>query len=221
MLVGASELVERIKEEAKEEQERILREARAQAEELVKNAKADIEERKKRFIEAESRKAAENKERIIRAKRLDAKKFRWDVEEKAIKRAFEEALKRVQRVKEEGFRGKSYPGILAGLIKDAALSITAGSERSSSSSSSELELEVVLSAEDAQFVTGEMLKEISGEVGCEVRLSKERIKTVGGVIVRRSDGRIEVNNTFEERMKRLYPGLREDIVKVLFRAREE
>ena len=219
MLVGASELVERIKEEAKEEQERILREARAQVEELVKNAKADIEERKKRFIEAESRKAAENKERIIRAKRLDAKKFRWDVEEKAIKRAFEEALKRVQRVKEEGFRGKSYPGILAGLIKDAALSITAGSERSSSSS--ELELEVVLSAEDAQFVTGEMLKEISGEVGCEVRLSKERIKTVGGVIVRRSDGRIEVNNTFEERMKRLYPGLREDIVKVLFRAREE
>lgn len=220
MLVGASELVERIKEEAKEEQERILREARAQVEELVKNAKADIEERKKRFIEAESRKAAENKERIIRAKRLDAKKFRWDVEEKAIKRAFEEALKRVQRVKEEGFRGKSYPGILAGLIKDAALSITAGSEYSSSSSS-ELELEVVLSAEDAQFVTGEMLKEISGEVGCEVRLSKERIKTVGGVIVRRSDGRIEVNNTFEERMKRLYPGLREDIVKVLFRAREE
>ena len=217
--MGASELVERIKEEAKEEQERILREARAQVEELVKNAKADIEERKKRFIEAESRKAAENKERIIRAKRLDAKKFRWDVEEKAIKRAFEEALKRVQRVKEEGFRGKSYPGILAGLIKDAALSITAGSERSSSSS--ELELEVVLSAEDAQFVTGEMLKEISGEVGCEVRLSKERIKTVGGVIVRRSDGRIEVNNTFEERMKRLYPGLREDIVKVLFRAREE
>ena len=217
--MGASELVERIKEEAKEEQERILREARAQVEELVKNAKADIEERKKRFIEAESRKAAENKERIIRAKRLDAKKFRWDVEEKAIKRAFEEALKRVQRVKEEGFRGKSYPGILAGLIKDAALSITAGSERSSSSS--ELELEVVLSAEDAQFVTGEMLKEISGEVGCEVRLSKERIKTMGGVIVRRSDGRIEVNNTFEERMKRLYPGLREDIVKVLFRAREE
>jgi len=218
MLVGASELVERIKEEAKEEQERILREARAKAEELVKNAKADIEERKKRFIEAESRKAAENKERIIRAKRLDAKKFRWDVEEKAIKRAFEEALKRVQRVKEEGFRGKSYPGILAGLIKDAALSITAGSEHSSSS---KVELEVVLSAEDAQFVTGEMLKEISGEVGCEVRLSKERIKTVGGVIVRRSDGRIEVNNTFEERMKRLYPGLREDIVKVLFRAREE
>jgi len=41
------------------------------------------------------------------------------------------------------------------------------------------------------------------------------------VIVRRSDGRIEVNNTFEERMKRLYPGLREDVVRVLFRAREE
>ena len=219
MHVGASEIVERIKAEAREEQERILREARAQVENRIKNAKADIEERKKRFIESERRKAAENKDRIIRAKRLDAKKFRWDVEEKAIKRALEEALKRVQHVKKEGFRGKSYPSILAGLIKDAALSITAGSERSSSNSSSELE--VVLSAEDAQFVTEDMLKEVSGEAGGEVRLSEERIKTAGGVIVRRSDGKIEVNNTFEERMKRLYPELREDIVKVLFHDRKE
>jgi len=215
MHVGASEIVERIKAEAREEQERILREARAQVENRIKNAKADIEERKKRFIETERRKAAENKDRIIRAKRLDAKKFRWDVEEKAIKRALEEALKRVQHVKKEGFRGKSYPSILAGLIKDAALSITAGSERSSS------ELEVVLSAEDAQFVTEDMLKEVSGEAGGEVRLSEERIKTAGGVIVRRSDGKIEVNNTFEERMKRFYPELREDIVKVLFHDRKE
>jgi len=215
MHVGASEIVERIKAEAREEQERILREARAQVESRIKNAKADIEERKKRFIETERRKAAENKDRIIRAKRLDAKKFRWDIEEKAIKRALEEALKRVQHVKKEGFRGKSYPSILAGLIKDAALSITAGSERSSS------ELEVVLSAEDAQFVTEDMLKEVSGEAGGEVRLSEERIKTAGGVIVRRSDGKIEVNNTFEERMKRFYPELREDIVKVLFHDRKE
>jgi len=215
MHVGASEIVERIKAEAREEQERILREARAQVENRIKNAKADIEERKKRFIETERRKAAENKDRIIRAKRLDAKKFRWDIEEKAIKRALEEALKRVQHVKKEGFRGKSYPSILAGLIKDAALSITAGSERSSS------ELEVVLSAEDAQFVTEDMLKEVSGEAGGEVRLSEERIKTAGGVIVRRSDGKIEVNNTFEERMKRFYPELREDIVKVLFHDRKE
>ena len=218
MHVGASEIVERIKEDAREERARILKEARAEVEERVKNAKADIEERKKRFIESERQKAADNKERIIRAKRLDAKKFRWDVEERVIKRAFEEALERIQHVKEEGFRGNSYSSILAGLIKDAAMSITAGSERSSSSSS---ELEVALSNEDAQFVTDEMLKNISAEVGCDVRLSRERIKTVGGVIVRRSDGRIEVNNTFEERMKRLYPGLREDIVRVLFRAREE
>ncbi len=118
-------------------------------------------------------------------------------------------------MKKEGFKGKSYPSILAGLIKDAALSITAGSERSSS------ELEVVLSAEDAQFVTEDMLKEVSGEAGGEVRLSEERIKTAGGVIVRRSDGKIEVNNTFEERMKRFYPELREDIVKVLFHDRKE
>ena len=68
MRVGASEIVERIKEDAREERARILKEARAEVEERIKNAKADIEERKKRFIESERQKAADNKERIIRAR---------------------------------------------------------------------------------------------------------------------------------------------------------
>jgi len=51
-----------------------------------------------------------------------------------------------------------------------------------------------------------------------VRLSPsgERIKSAGGVIVRGKDGKIEVNNTFEQRMARFSTGLREDIVKTLF-----
>ncbi len=210
--MGAPEMVERIRADAREERERILRDARAKVEERVKNAKAEIEARKKQFIESEERKAAESKDRIIRAKKQSAKRLRWNAEEEMINRVLDGALKRVQQIKKEGFKGNSYPAILAGLIRDAALSIIAGGGTS--------ELEVILSAEDAQFVTEEMLKGLAEELGGDVRLrvADERINTVGGVIVRRGDGRIEVNNTFEERMKRLSSGLREDIVRVLFHA---
>ncbi len=208
--MGASEIVKRIMEDAQEEQARILKEAREQVEERLERAKAEIETRKERYIDAERDKAAENKERIIRAKRLAAKKLRWDMEEEMIKRVFDESLKRLPQIKESGFRGSTYSDILAGLIKEAAMSVTGGTGNG--------ELEVLLSADDAGFVTGEVLDAIAHEIGggIKISISEERIKTVGGAIVRRADGKIEVNNTFEDRMKRLSSELREHVARTLF-----
>ncbi len=208
--MGASEIVKRIMEDAREEQARILREAREQVEEQLKRARADIEARKKQYIDAERARAAENKERIIRSKRLAAKKLRWDMEEQMIKRVFEESLKRLPQIKESGFKGSTYSDILAGLIKEAVMSITGGTGNE--------ELEVLLSADDAGFVTDEILDTIARGIGDGVRISisEERLKTAGGAIVRRTDGKIEVNNTFEERMKRLSSELRERVARTLF-----
>ncbi len=208
--MGASEIVKRIMEDAREEQERILREAREQVEARLNSAKADIEARKKQYIDAERARAAENKERIIRSKRLAAKKLRWEMEEAAIKRVFDESLKRLPQIKESGFKSITYSDILAGLIKEGVMSITGGTGNE--------ELEVLLSADDTSFVTDEILDAIARETGGDIKItiSKERIKTAGGVIVRRTDGKIEVNNTFEERMKRLSSELREHVARTLF-----
>ena len=215
--MGAKEMAEKIKGEANGESEKIINEAKANAGKKLEDTKKELELQKKRFVEAEERKGVEEKERIVRAARQNARKLRWTVEEEIIEKALERALKRIKDVKSEGFEGNSYPNILAGLIKDSTMSITAGS-------STGAELEVLLSEEDAaaSYIDQAMLKnltdEISRDSGVNVRLSlsDERIKSAGGVVVRRKDGEIEVNNTFEERMARLSTSLREEIVKTLF-----
>jgi V/A-type H+-transporting ATPase subunit E len=218
--LGAREIVERIKEEAVSEREKIISVAKKKADELIKEATAQVELQKKRVIEAEERKGIEELERIIRAARLNARKLRWAAEEEMIAKALGEAMKRIKEVKKSGFRGNSYSDILAGLIRDATRSLTAGS----STSSGGIDLEVMLSEEDAPFVTPDMLKNIADEISAEgvnihLSLSDERIKSAGGVIVRSKDGKVEVNNAFEQRLARFSTNLREDIVKTLFKRR--
>ncbi len=108
---------------------------------------------------------------------------------------------------------------MAGLIKEAAQSIIAGGGAAS------IELEVVISAEDETYVNSAMLKETSAEISAggveiDLALSEERIRSVGGVIVRRKDGKIVVDNTLEQRLGRFSTNVREDIVKELFKGKE-
>lgn len=228
--MGATEIVEKIKEEAVSEEQRIISEAKEKAKLKLEEAKAQIEVQRKNFIAAEERKGIEERERMVRAARLNARKLKWQSEEGLIANVLEESMKRITEVKKEGFKGNSYSNILAGLIKDAAMSIIAGRGGTSTSASGGSELNVILSDEDADasFVTPDMLNKIADEIsagtgagGVNVRLSlsDDRIRSAGGVIVRGKDEKIEVNNTFEQRMARFSSSLREDIVKNLFKGR--
>ncbi len=215
--MGAAEIVEKMKNEANAECGEILSEAKENAKKKIEDAREEVELQKKNFAEAEERKGVEELARVVRATRLNARKLGWDTEEEMIGRALDGAMKRLKEIKTEGFKGNSYSNILAGLIKDAALSMVEGSSASS-------ELEVILSEEDASYVDKSLLNELSdgisaGSVNVRLSLSGEgeRIKSAGGVIVRRKDGRIEVNNTSEKRMIRFSTSLKEDIVKVLFK----
>ena len=222
--MGATEIVEKIKEEAVSEEAQIISAAKEKAKLKLEEAKAQIEVQKKNFIDAEERKGVEERERMVRAARLNARKLKWQSEEGLIAKVLEESMKRITEVKKEGFKGNSYSNILAGLIKDAAMSIIAGSGGTSTSRDSELN--VILSDEDADasFVTPDMLNKIADEIsagGVDVHLSlsDDRIRSAGGVIVRGKDEKIEVNNTFEQRMARFSTSLREEIVKNLFKGR--
>ena len=213
--MGTNEIVEKIKSEANVEYERMISEAKENANKKLEEARKELELQKKRFVEAEERKGVEEKERMIRAARQHARKLKWMVEEEMIEKAFEEAVKRMKKVKRAGFKGDPYANIFAGLIKDGALSLAVrGSEGA--------ELELMLSEEDASYIDQPLLKRITDAIrtdkGMNLRLSLsgERIKSAGGVIVRRKDGKIEVSNTIEQRMARFSTGLREDIVKTLF-----
>ncbi len=219
--MGAAEIVEKMKNEANAECGEILSEAKENAKKKIEDAREEVELQKKNFAEAEERKGVEELARVVRATRLNARKLGWDTEEEMIGRALDGAMKRLKEIKTEGFKGNSYSNILAGLIKDAALSMVDGSSASS-------ELEVILSDEDASYVDKSLLNELSdgisaGSVNVRLSLSGEgeRIKSAGGVIVRRKDGRIEVNNTSEQRMRRFSTSLKEDVVKVLFKDKDK
>jgi vacuolar-type H+-ATPase subunit E/Vma4 len=217
MDMGAHEMVERIKVEAKDESERILSEARAKAQERLAEVQSELEAQRKQFVEAEERKGAEEKDRIVRAARQQARRLKWTAEEEQINKVLDDALGRLNELKRGGFKGASYADILAGLIKESARGIAAGSGTGA-------EMEVLLSEEDAkagyvnQARLAKIAKEISTETGAKVQLSlsDQRLKSAGGVLVRLSDGKIEVNNTFEQRMARFSTSLREVIVKTLF-----
>ncbi len=234
--MGVGEILERIKEEASAERERILREAEEQAKEILEEAKTSLEKRRLAVKMREEKRGEEEKMRIIRSARLEARRIKWSAEQEITNEVFENAKKRIKKVKEEGFKGKSYEEILAGLVKEAAISIssplTAGEtatgetaenavkERESEESE---ELEVLVSEEDANFVSQSLLDKISAEISKEeginihLSLSTERIKASGGVIVRRKDGKVEVNNTFEKRMERFMPILRENVARILWK----
>jgi V/A-type H+-transporting ATPase subunit E len=215
--MGAHEMVDRIKAEAKEEGERILNEARANAQERLAEVQRELEAQRKQFVEAEERKGAKEKDRIVRAARQQARRLKWAAEEELINNAFDNALDRLKTVKRSGFKGISYADILAGLIKESAVSIAGGGGAGAA-------MEVLLSEEDAkanyvdQPRLAKVAKELSAEAGVDgkLSLSDQRLKSAGGVLVRRTDGKIEVNNTFEQRMTRFSTSLREEIVKALF-----
>ena len=236
VFLGVGEILERIKEEASAERERILREAEERAKEILEEAKTSLEKRRLAVKMREEKRGEEEKMRIIRSARLEARRIKWSAEQEITNEVFENAKKRIKEVKEKGFKGKSYEEILAGLVKEAAISIssplTAGEtatgetaenavkERESEESE---ELEVLVSEEDANFVSQSLLDKISAELSKEegikihLSLSTERIKASGGVIVRRKDGKVEVNNTFEKRMERFMPILRENVARILWK----
>jgi vacuolar-type H+-ATPase subunit E/Vma4 len=216
--MGAKEMVERIREEAREEGQQITDDAKQQADAKLEAARKELAQQKQQFLTAEERKGMEEKERIVRAARQNARKLKWTAEEAMIERTLESALTRIPEVKSSGFKDASYAEILSGLITESVLSIATGS------SSAGVNLEVLLSDEDAAaaYITQAELTELGAALSREhgrdfkLTLAAERIKSLGGVIVRQTDGKIEVNNTFEERMARFSTSLREEIVKALF-----
>lgn len=213
--LGVNEIEGRIKDETNAECDKIVREAEAKASELISEAREEIEDRKKDFIVAEEARGLEEKERMVRAARLNARKLKWNAEEEMTKKALEETMQRIKKVKEEGFKGVSYSDIMAGLIKDASINLIAGG-------GTDNELEAVICEEDVSYIDKSILKKVSTELSHDITvpvklsLSRERIQSAGGVIVRGKEGKIEVNNTFEQRMTRYSASIREDIMKTLF-----
>ena len=209
VLKPASSLAQKIVEDAKAEADRIVREAKDFRKSLI--ARREREGRDRGGAEAkqiiESAKA--DAQRIRRSKLSSAKvRSNW-----MMLMAKEEIIKKTMSLVVEELKkyvaSDEYPAYLSKTIEE--LCVALGAE----------EVEVLLNEDDLKrgVDVSSISKNVSDRLGKPVRIvvKGERISDIGGVIVRTADGRVAINNTFEEIIARREREIRLAIAQELLR----
>jgi V/A-type H+-transporting ATPase subunit E len=196
---GAQLIVQDIVQEARRRAEEILERARKEASSLLREAE---EEGKRRAEELLGRAREEGRllyeERMARG-RVEARKELLAKKEELIEEVFRRAEERLRK----HVSSREYERDLLRMTVEACRRL--GSE------------EVVVEANAADL---KRLREMEGELrkrleGIRVSLGKP-VEALGGVRVRSADGRVELDETLESRMRREREALRVLVARILF-----
>lgn len=195
-----------LKEETEEKKEEIYGEAKREIKEIKAEAQRKANSKAQEIIEEGKREADAEAKKILSNARMKARRKKLEFKDEIGKKVFEKAKEELQGLKDEQ---EKYKKTMENLIENGGISVGGGS------------LEVLL-PKGEDFLSEDRVKEIeekiSSETGKETSLSflEELDKTTGGVIVRRSDGKMQCNNTFEARLERMKDSLRTEVSKILF-----
>lgn len=201
-------ITEMIVGEAKKSAEHILQEAEKSAEDALKKQKTRgihrANEAAKILLKKAESEAELDKLNSMANSKIKAKWFVLSKKESWINNVLNEAKNQLKVLTES----KKYVTILEKLITDAGV-ILGGRE-----------LEVLLNTQDSALPLklDDIAKEIGKKTGVEtkLKLSKEKTEVIGGAIVRTDDGRIIMDNTFDDIIRRKEKELESEIAKILF-----
>ncbi len=196
----ASKILSRIGEDSEVEAREIQEKAQRKVDEILAQAKTKAKTVEDEILQKGRRDAELIKQRVIANAKLRAKKHYLDIKEEMIQQAFDEAAKKLGRITSS----EEYPDTLKNIIAEGIESLGAES------------VEVLVRREDAKLVNKALTKELGKNLGVNIALSEDSIDTLGGAIIRTRDRKIEVNNTFEARMRRMRDELRSKVAKILF-----
>jgi vacuolar-type H+-ATPase subunit E/Vma4 len=201
-------ITEMILEEAKKSAEHIIQEAQKSAEEtLEKQRQLGVQKANESarllFKKAESE-VELNKLRSMANAKIKANWVILSKKETWIDNVLNEAKNELKILTQS----RKYLPILEKLITEAGV-ILGGKE-----------LEVLLNEQDSAspLKLDDLAKEISERTGFEtkLRLSEEKPKVIGGAIVRTANGKVVMDNTFDDILRRREKDLRSEIAKILF-----
>ena len=195
-----SSIAKEILEDAEKEAENILRSAEAQAKRILKEAEKEAEEKYKSIIREGKDKIKIQEQQMATLFEIEVKNRLLQAKEEIVEEAFERTMKRLS----EYVLTEDYWKCLLRLIAEASRQIN--SEK----------LIVELNEKDHQKLTEKDLLELSERIGVKLVKSDKVIDCIGGVIVKSSDGKITVDNTFDNRLRMLKNYLRTKIAKMLF-----
>ena len=197
-----------ILQEAKESAELIIKDAKELAKAILekqrqlgmREAKAISSSRLKKTINEAN---AEQLRKIAQAK-ISSNWIVQSRKEEIIAGVIDETKKRLHKLSQT----QKYISVLEKLIIEAGI-ILGGNK-----------LEVVLNAQDSKLPLklNKLAKKISAITKTEtkLKLSKEKIRTIGGAMLKTSDGKVIMDNTFEDILNQREKSLKAKISKILF-----
>ncbi|MCD6089843.1 hypothetical protein J7K07_09045 [Candidatus Bathyarchaeota archaeon] len=197
---GLASITKEILEDAERDARNIISRAEAEAERILKHAKEEAERRYEEIIRKSKERIKDKKRQAISLFELETKNNLLNAKEKIIEEVYDEAIKRLRRYT----LTKEYTNCILRLICEASRQINSDT------------LIIHLNERDHQILTKKRLDELSRKLGVKIIKSDEKINCTGGVVVTSLDGKIIVDNTFENRLRALKDPLRTKIAKILF-----
>ncbi len=209
MMEALHDFARTILQEAIISAENILQEARDKKESTIERRRQEGIKKANEDAKVILRKAHSTAETTRVSKIANAKnKANWvglSKKEKWINSVLKEVKNRLEEIRQT----KKYPAIIEQFILEAGILLEGG------------ELVIVLSDRDIDvpLKLSKLAQKISKETGkpTKLRIVGEKVEISGGVKVRNSDGKITVDNTFDDILKRKDRDLRKKIAEVLFR----
>ena len=202
-------ITEMILEEAKKTAEHIIQEAQKSAEETLEKQRQLGVQKANELAQALLKKAESEAEldklNSMANAKIEANRVILSKKETWIDNVLNEAKNELKILTQS----KKYLPILEKLITEAGI-ILGGKE-----------LEVSMNKQDSTLPVklDNIAKEISEKTGfkTKLRLSKEKLKVIGGAIVRTANGKVIMDNTFDDILVRREKDLRFEIAKILFK----
>lgn len=187
-------------EDAEKEAKTIILRAEAQAEKILEEAEKEAEKKYESIINENKEKLRTKEQQSIILFELEAKNRLLRAKEELIEAVYDRTLNRLR----EYTLTKDYMNCLLRLISEASRQISSD------------ELTIQLNERDYQALTEKRLLDFSRKIGVKLVKSKKRIDCIGGVIAMSPDGKIVVDNTFENRLRMLKNSLRVKVAEILF-----
>ncbi len=200
---GAQLIADDILKEAKEKAAGIIRAAKKEARTLLDAARFGAKEEEERETKEARARGKHVYDGVLAEGRMRAKREALRKREELINEVFREVEKKLRA----HASSKKYENDIVRIVAAACKKL--GSD------------DVVIRANrrDLKLLEGSK-DQITRELGGGKKTVKvslgEPIQTIGGVKIGTSDGRVEIDETFEGRMRREFEGLRVKVAKVLF-----
>jgi V/A-type H+-transporting ATPase subunit E len=185
--MSAEKIIERITQDAEKQIHDIISEAKKQSQSITKNAKVDADKEAESILE-KGKLESENQKKIMISKATqDIRRDLMNAKEEIIEQCFTQALDKLASLPDDQYR------------KLVTMLIRAGKKR--------------LGENCTLSVSRSIDKEIAQQEGIAVQGT---IPSIGGIIMHSADGKITIDNTFENLLGRKKDDIRIHVGKILF-----